>query len=82
MTELISVAEKVSQISLPVLLLLVLYGGAKKWWTFGYQLTECETRNAALLTAAEKRESEWKELALSGAIIARNAVEKLKGGAV
>lgn len=81
MDELIKVAERISSASGAVLLLLALVGGYRKWWAWGYQLTECENRCGALIAAAERREGEWKELALNRAMpIAREAVNAIKGG--
>lgn len=50
----------VERLGLPlVLLIFVLFAGFKRWWVWGYQLRDCE-----------KREREWKELALRGTLIA------------
>jgi hypothetical protein len=78
MSEIWETIKQVNELSVGALLILILIGGYRKWWSWGYQLTECEARWAALLVAAERRENEWKELALSGAITARRAVETLQ----
>lgn len=83
-TDLVSLATAVKDLAFSTALILVLYGGAKKWWVFGYQLTQAEARETACraeyearLTAAQRREDEWKELALNGGYIARQAVDSL-----
>jgi hypothetical protein len=62
-------------------LVIVLVLGARKVWCFGYQLAREEQRVAetkaecdARLTAAQRREDEWKELALTGGHLATEAV--------
>lgn len=67
------------------MLLVVLYGGAKRWWCFGYQLIAAEKREAdckaeyeARLAAALKREDQWKELALSAGQVAKESVGVLR----
>jgi hypothetical protein len=78
-------APALKDLALSTILILVLYGGAKRWWVFGYQLTdaekrchdaktECETR----LAAVEHRCDEWKELALGNKEVARTAVDLAK----
>lgn len=64
------------------LFVIVLILGAKKVWCFGYQLQEAQTREVKCqadyekrLTDAQGREDEWRELALNGGYIARQAVE-------
>jgi hypothetical protein len=77
-------------------LIVVLMLGARKVWCFGYQLTERDTRIAemraelielramyeARLEGCQKREDEWKELALTGGQVAKDAlvVMKRRGG--
>jgi len=53
----------ISQGGLPVIALLILIGGHKKWWVFGWQYTELQTQ----LT-------EWRELALNGTLAADKAL--------
>jgi hypothetical protein len=86
-TDAITWAATIKDIALSTALIIVLYGGAKRWWAFGYQLTEAREREAACkaecdarLTAAQRREDEWKELALSGGYIAKQAVDLAKRG--
>lgn len=68
-------------------LIIVLYGGTKRWWVFGYQLTDAQKRESdtkleyeARLVAAQKREDEWKELALAGGQVAHQAVVLAREG--
>lgn len=78
MPELIKIAELLSGAPLAVLLILVLLGGYRGWWVFGRELASEKDRTAALLTAADRRESEWRELALGGVMTAKSAVETMK----
>jgi hypothetical protein len=75
MAEMLALAERLSGAGLATLLILILYGGFRKWWVFGYQMTECETRCAALITAANQREAEWKQIARDGGQLAKTAVD-------
>lgn len=50
-----------------VLSLVILFGGWKRWWVFGWHYRE---------TLAEK--NEWKEIALRGTKIAEKAVVTLQ----
>lgn len=43
--------------------LLILVGGHRRWWVFGWQYE-----------AAERRAEEWRELALNGTLTAERAV--------
>lgn len=55
-----------------VLLLVITFGGWKKWWVFGWQYKDMETEK-----------NEWKEAALRGTRVAErvvNAHEKSIGG--
>ncbi len=77
-TELLKVAESLSGAPLAVLLIIVLIGGYRGWWNFGRELTAEKDRCAGLIAASEKREADWRELALSGAVTAKNAVDLAK----
>jgi hypothetical protein len=81
-TDILSIASAFKDVAFSTALIILLYGGAKRWWVFGYQLTEaqaredaCKAEYQARLDAAMKREDQWKELALNGGYIARQAVE-------
>lgn len=74
----LTLAEKASALSLPTLLILILVGGYRKWWVWGWQLKEAETRCDALLSAANVRETEWKDMALTGGRLADKAVGLVK----
>lgn len=49
------------------LLLVILFGGYKRWWVWGYQLKD-----------AERREADWKDMALRGTLIAERATGREK----
>lgn len=64
------------------LLLIILVGGAKKWWVWGWIYEESELRNVKQLEtwhtereALIREKDEWKDLALSGSRITESALE-------
>ena len=59
-------------------LILLLWGGYKRRWVWGWQLEELRTDMKAQLDACEVRAREWKELALSGRQITRDTLELAK----
>lgn len=80
--DVLTFATALKDIALSTALILVLYGGYKRWWVFGQQLIEAQAREEACkadytarLAAAERREDEWKKQALDGGYIARQAVD-------
>lgn len=83
-TDALTLAAALKDVAFSTALILVLYGGWKRWWVFGQQLLEaqareeaCKAEYTARLTAAERREDEWKAAALDGRYIARKAVDSL-----
>jgi hypothetical protein len=83
-TDLLTFATALKDVAFSTALIILLYGGAKRWWVFGYQLTEaqaredaCKVEYQARLDAAQHREDQWKELALNGGYLARQAVDSL-----
>lgn len=79
MAEILAAVGEVSKLSLPTLLILILVGGYRKWWVWGWALTEAEARHAREIEACEKRSAEWKNIAMTGRDIVRGAVESLRG---
>ena len=67
MTDFFDIAQKLSGVSTPVLLFLILYGGYKRVWVFGYQLEK-----------AESDAQQWKEMALHATGIAETSVSIAK----
>jgi hypothetical protein len=47
------------------MLVFIIYGGYKRWWVWGYQLTDLDARYQRELESSHVRESEWREIALS-----------------
>lgn len=78
MSEAIALAEKIASISPFAMLVIVLWLGATKRWVWGYQLSECEARAVVAVTAAEKREQEWKEIARSGHRLTEQSLQVAK----
>ena len=64
MGELITSLQSLSDVGLVVLLFLVLFGGSRKWWVWGWQLAECEARSEKAVAAEREIAREWKEIAL------------------
>lgn len=61
--DLVQIVRVVSDLGIVGLLLVILVGGAKRWWVFGWQYD-----------AKEREAEEWKELAIKGTEMSRNAV--------
>lgn len=59
-----TVGDIASKGGLLTFVLLILYTGRKRVWVWGYQLD-----------AAEKREADWKDMALRGTLIAERATK-------
>lgn len=53
-----------NDLTIVAVLVVIIYGGHKRWWVFGWQYTE-----------SERRSNEWRELALNGTRAARQAVD-------
>lgn len=66
--------DYLSRAGVVVLLLVILYGGFRRWWVFGWVLKESEDR---CLEVAKDR-NEWKEIALRGTGLAERLIEKQK----
>ncbi len=80
-----AIASIVRDVSLAGGLFYILRGGRDKLWVWGWQLEQAEKRESACkadyearLLAAEKREAEWKEMALETRHVARDAVDIVK----
>jgi hypothetical protein len=78
MAEALALADKLSGVGLAALLIFVLWLGSTKRWVWGYQLTECEARCAALVAAAERREQEWKDIARPAMRLANESLQVAK----
>lgn len=60
------------------LFIIILWGGIKKWWVFGWQYNELRERLAKL----EVEKDGWKELALRSANLAESLQEVSKAKAM
>ena len=67
MEEALSLAQKFSSISFPVLMVLILIGSYAETWVWGRQLREIKSER-----------DEWKRLALSASGIAETSVDIIK----
>lgn len=45
-------------------LIFILWGGYRRWWVWGYQLTELDTVWKERYNELKQREAEWKEVAI------------------
>jgi hypothetical protein len=80
-SDILQYASAFKDVTMSVALIILLYGGAKRWWAFGYQLTDAERRLIdaktdceSRLLSAQRREDEWKQLALAGGRVASEAI--------
>lgn len=64
----------VSQAGVLGLLVIILFGGYKKWWVFGWIYRESEERTSK----AEKERDDWRDLALHGTNLAEQTVDLFK----
>lgn len=62
MEEIYTLATKLSGASLGLILLLIIYGGYKRYWVWGYQLEEMRSDR-----------DEWKNMALRGTNLTERA---------
>jgi hypothetical protein len=62
--EVSSLLDLITQGGLVALLLIIIYGGAKRLWVFGW-----------VYEALKQERDEWKAAALSGTLLAAKAVE-------
>lgn len=60
------------------ILLVLLYGGAKRWWAFGYQLVDARADCDRRVAEALAREEEWKEIARATGRVAETVVDVAK----
>lgn len=53
------------------LLTLILFGGYKRWWVFGWLYKEAQDRTIK----AEKEKDDWRDIALHGTSLAEQTVD-------
>lgn len=66
-----TVLKYVSQAGTLGMLVIILFGGYKKWWVFGWIYRESEKRTEKL----EKERDDWRDLALHGTNLAEQTVD-------
>jgi hypothetical protein len=55
---------------------LILVGGFRKWWTWGWAYSEMEAR----LRQVEQERDDWRQLALHGTSLAEQTVNLFRSG--
>ncbi len=60
--DLVAFLEKLSGASLPLIAVLVLYAGWKKYWVWGYQLEDLRMEKERELENERRDKNEWKSL--------------------
>jgi hypothetical protein len=65
-SSLLELADKITNIGFPTLLVLILIGSRMKVWVWGWQLEDEKQRRISEVDACEKRSAEWRALALDG----------------
>jgi hypothetical protein len=68
------ILKYVSQGGVLGLLIVILFGGYKRWWVFGWIYKESEERVAK----AEKERDDWRDIALHGTTLAEQTVDLFK----
>lgn len=66
--------DYLSRASVVTFLILVVYGGYKKWWVWSWQYNE----KARELDAMREEKNAWRETALRSANVATQAFEEIK----
>lgn len=61
----------ISQAGVLGLLTVIIFGGYKKWWVFGWIYKDAEARTAK----AEQERDDWRDLALHGTSLAEQTVD-------
>jgi hypothetical protein len=61
----------ISQAGVLGLLVIILFGGYKRWWVFGWIYRESEDRTSK----AEKERDDWRDIALHGTSLAEQTVD-------
>lgn len=61
----------VSQAGVLGFLIVVLYGGYRKWWVFGWIYRDSEVRTQKI----EKERDDWRDIALHGTNLAEQTVD-------
>lgn len=69
-----TILKYASQISVVSLLTIVLFGGYRKWWVFGWIYRDAEARTVKL----EKERDDWRDLALRGTGLIEQTVDLFK----
>lgn len=70
----VNLLDYISRASIVTFLILVVYGGYKKWWVFGWVYRESEERCEKIVVEKDA----WRHSALTGANIATQAFEEVK----
>lgn len=68
------VLKYASSIGLGTGLMIILFGGYRKWWVFGWIYKESETRALKV----EKERDDWRDLALRGTGLVEQTVDLFK----
>lgn len=75
-----------SKLSIITGLLLILVGGSRKLWVWGYQLREAEDRHAKREAELKEEVREWKELARRHELVTERSLalqeQQRRGGGV
>lgn len=76
-----SFLDYVSRAGVITLLILIVFGGYRKWWVFGWAYAESEKRNDKLKDECDSVRDEkdaWRETALKSANVATQAFETIQ----
>lgn len=65
------ILKYISQGGVLGILVIILLGGYRKWWVFGWQYKESEQRTSK----AEHERDDWRDIALHGTNIAEQTVD-------
>lgn len=81
----IDLLDYLSRASIVTFLIIIVYGGYKRWWVFGWvyrekieELTATKVEYTINFNAIRDEKNAWRETALKGASIATQAFEEAK----
>lgn len=81
----ISLLDYLSRGSIITFLIIVVYGGYKRWWVFGWSYSELEERNQTAIAevtnrceAITREKDAWRETALKSSNIATKAFDEAR----
>ncbi len=74
MSEVLTLAQQLSGVSLATLLIIILFSSYRGWWVWGKQLTELKADYELRLTKYEASNAKWEQMAMRATGLAEDGV--------